>query len=67
MGFAAEQQTSTLRRQNYAWFYSEFNAMLDELSTGFPNQRVFVWNWNKTNSSWKIIEDLKISLLLFKV
>ena len=42
---------STLRREKYAWFYSKFNAELDELSHNFPNLQEMAQNLEKPNSS----------------
>ena len=49
----AHQLTSTLRCQNYPWFYSEFNAQSNELSPSIPKSKKVVLNLKKRNSRWK--------------
>ena len=37
--FAAQQQTSTLRRQKYDWFYLKFNAQSKEIIPSILRQQ----------------------------
>ena len=45
--FAAQEQTSTSRRQKYASLYLKFNAQLDELFPSFPKQQKAASNLKK--------------------
>ena len=45
--FAAQQQTSTLRHQKYARFYSKFNVQSGELTSSFPKLKEVAQNVKK--------------------